>query len=281
MLSQSADLRFQQRNIKKKPSRKVWRFPNSDFDSSVKLASELGISVFTARLLTNRGIKTAAEARAYLYPTFDELHDPFEFADMNKAVDRINKAMARGEKICIYGDYDADGTTATALLLNTFRQLDAPADYYIPDRFGDGYGLSKDTVEKIRQKQDPKLLITVDCGINAVEPVTLANELGIDVIVTDHHQPEAAQPPAYALISAKVPGNQYPYAELAGVGLAFKLAQGLVNGFGCIRDSCGYGTPHWGESNFEPFGVSRAEQARTSRYSRVMRSRRTQTRPTA
>ena len=137
--------------------------------------------------------------------------------------------MARGEKICIYGDYDADGTTATALLLNTFRQLDAPADYYIPDRFGDGYGLSKDTVEKIRQKQDPKLLITVDCGINAVEPVTLANELGIDVIVTDHHQPEAAQPPAYALISAKVPGNQYPYAELAGVGLAFKLAQGLVN----------------------------------------------------
>ena len=213
----------------KKPSRKVWRFPNSDFDSSVKLASELGISVFTARLLTNRGIKTAAEARAYLYPTFDELHDPFEFADMNKAVDRINKAMARGEKICIYGDYDADGTTATALLLNTFRQLDAPADYYIPDRFGDGYGLSKDTVEKIRQKQDPKLLITVDCGINAVEPVTLANELGIDVIVTDHHQPEAAQPPAYALISAKVPGNQYPYAELAGVGLAFKLAQGLVN----------------------------------------------------
>lgn len=212
----------------KKPSRKVWRFLNSDFDKSVALAAELGISVFTARLLTNRGIKTAAEARTYLYPTFEQLHDPFKFADMNKAVDRIHKAIARGEKICIYGDYDADGTTATALLLNTFRQLGAPADYYIPDRFGDGYGLSKYTVEKIRQKQDPKLLITVDCGINAVSPVTLANELGMDVIVTDHHQPEAAQPPAYALISAKVPGNKYPYTELAGVGLAFKLAQGLV-----------------------------------------------------
>ena len=213
----------------KKPSRKVWRFLNSDFDNSVKLASELGISIFSARLLANRGIKNAAEARTYLYPTFDELHDPLEFADMEKAVDRIKKAIGRGEKICIYGDYDADGTTATALLLNTFRQLGAPADYYIPDRFEDGYGLSKYTVEKIRQKQDPKLLITVDCGINAVEPVTLANELGIDVIVTDHHQPEGSQPPAYALISAKVPGNKYPYTELAGVGLAFKLAQGLVN----------------------------------------------------
>ncbi len=213
----------------KKPSRKVWRFLNSDFDSSVKLASELGISVFTARLLTNRGIKTAAEARTYLYPTFDELHDPFKFADMNKAVNRINKAIARGEKICIYGDYDVDGTTATALLLNTFRQLNAPADYCIPNRFRDGYGLSECTVAKVHEETGAKLLITVDCGINAVEPVTLANELGMDVIVTDHHQPKGQQPPAYALISAKVPENEYPYTELAGVGLAFKLAQGLVN----------------------------------------------------
>ncbi len=213
----------------KKPTRKVWRFPNSDFESSVKLASTLGISIFTARLLANRGIKDAAEARTYLYPAFDELHDPFKFADMGKAVDRINKAIARGEKICIYGDYDADGTTATALLLNTFRQLDAPADYYIPDRFEDGYGLSKCTVEKIHEKQNPKLLITVDCGITSVKEVELAKQLGMDVIVTDHHQPEAELPPAYALISAKVQENKYPYTELAGVGLAFKLAQGLVN----------------------------------------------------
>ncbi len=213
----------------KKPSRKVWRFLNSDFDSSVKLASELGISIFTARLLANRGIKDAAEARTYLYPSFDELHCPFEFADMGKAVDRIEKAIARGEKICIYGDYDADGTTATALLLNTLRRLDAPADYYIPNRYGDGYGLSEDTVEKIHREKDTKLLITVDCGINAVEAVTLANKLGMDVIVTDHHQPESEQPPAHALISAKVPENKYPYTELAGVGLAFKLAQALIN----------------------------------------------------
>lgn len=213
----------------KRPSRKMWRFPNSDFDKSVTVASELGISVFTARLLANRGIKTAAEARTYLYPTFDELHDPFKFADMDKAVDRIKKAVARGEKICIYGDYDVDGTTATALLRNTFRQMDAPADYYIPNRYEDGYGLSEDTVKKICQQKNTKLLITVDCGINSVAAVALANQLGIDVIITDHHQPEAEQPTAYALISSKVPGDEYPYDDLAGVGLAFKLAQGLID----------------------------------------------------
>ena len=212
----------------KKPSRKMWRFPNSDFDKSVALAAELGISVFTARLLANRGIKTAAEARSYLYPSFEQLHDPLKFVDMGKAVERINKAIARGEKICIYGDYDVDGTTATALLLNTFRQLDAFADYCIPNRFRDGYGLSECTVAKVHEETGAKLLITVDCGINAVEPVTLANKLGMDVIVTDHHQPKGKQPPAYALISAKVPGNKYPYTELAGVGLAFKLAQALI-----------------------------------------------------
>ncbi len=213
----------------KKPSRKVWRFPNSDFDKSVILASELGISVFTARLLTNRGIRTAAEARSYLYPAFDELHDPFKFADMEKAVDRIHKAIERGEKICVYGDYDADGTTATAVLLNTFRRLDVPADYYIPNRFGDGYGLTEDTVGKIHQEKATKLLITVDCGIKDVGAVTLANRLGMDVVVTDHHQPEEEQPPAYALISPKVPGDEYPFPELAGVGLAFKLAQALID----------------------------------------------------
>ena len=212
----------------KKPTRKKWRFRDSDIDSSLALASEVGVSPFTAQLLINRGIKTAAEARAYLYPTFNELHSPFKLADMDKAVERIHKAIARGEKICIYGDYDTDGTTATALLLNAFRQMDVPADYYIPNRFGEGYGLSQDTVKKIHQESDAKLLITVDCGITSVSEVALANQLGIDVIITDHHQPEEEQPPAHALISPKVPGNEYPYTELAGVGLAFKLAQALI-----------------------------------------------------
>ena len=117
----------------KKPPRKKWRFSKSDIDSSLALASEAGVSPFAAQLLINRGDKTAADARAYLYPTFDELHSPFELADMDKAVERIHTAISRGEKICVYGDYDTDGTTATALLLNTFRQMDVPADYYIPE----------------------------------------------------------------------------------------------------------------------------------------------------
>jgi single-stranded-DNA-specific exonuclease len=213
----------------RKPPSKKWCFRNSDFDSSLRLASEVGVSPFAAQLLINRGIKTAAEARSYLYPSLDGLHSPFKLADMDKAVERIHKAISRGEKICVYGDYDTDGTTATALLLNTFRQMDVLVDYYIPNRFGEGYGLSEDTVEKIHQKNEAKLLITVDCGITAVKEIALANTLGLDVIVTDHHQPEAEQPPAYALISPKISGNEYPYTELAGVGLAFKLAQGLID----------------------------------------------------
>ncbi len=212
----------------RKPSRKKWRFKNLNTDNSLVLASEFGISLFAAQMLTNRGIKTAAEARAYLYPTFDDLHSPFKFADMEKAVERIRKAISNGEKICIYGDYDTDGTTATALLINTFRQMDVPADYYIPHRFEEGYGLSEDTIKKIHEKNGAKLLITVDCGITSVKEVALANQLGMDVIVTDHHQPENEHPPAYALISPKVSDNEYPFAELAGVGLAFKLAQGLI-----------------------------------------------------
>ena len=213
----------------KSSPRKKWRFGNPDFDSSVALASEMGVSPFAAQLLINRGIRTAADAQAYLAPTFDELHSAFLLADMDKAVERIRRAIKDGEKICVYGDYDVDGTTATALLLNTFRHIDVSADYYIPNRFDEGYGLSKDTINKIHQDSDAKLIITVDCGITSVPEVTLANELGMDVIVTDHHQPIESQPPAHALISPKVPGNEYPYEELAGVGLAFKLAQGLID----------------------------------------------------
>ena len=227
------------------------------------MASELGISLLAAQLLINRGIQTATEAHTYLHPTFEALHCPFKLANMDKAVERIHKAIARGEKICIYGDYDTDGTTATALLLNVFRQMDVPASYYIPNRFGEGYGLSEDTVKKIHEKNDAKLLITVDCGITSVKEVELANQLGIDVIITDHHQPEAEQPPAHALISPKVPGNEYPYTELAGVGLAFKLAQGLIDDRAFLEsllDLVALGTvvdiaSLTGENRFKPFGT--------------------------
>lgn len=212
----------------KRPRAKIWQFNTPALDESFALAAELGVSLLVAQLLINRGLKTAAEAHTYLYPKFEHLHDAFEMADMAKAVERINRAIKRGENICIYGDYDTDGTTATALLLNAFRHIDVPVEYYIPNRFDDGYGLSEKTVEEVREK-GTELLITVDCGIKSIKEVERANELGMDVIITDHHQPEpGARPAAHALISPKVEGNEYPYPELAGVGLAFKVAQALI-----------------------------------------------------
>ena len=214
----------------KRPRARIWQFNTPALDESFALAAELGVSLLVAQLLINRGLKTAAEAHTYLYPKFEHLHDAFEMADMAKAVERINRAIKRGENICVYGDYDTDGTTATALLLNAFRHIDVPVEYYIPNRFDDGYGLSEKTVEEVREK-GTELLITVDCGIKSVKEVERANELGMDVIITDHHQPEpGARPAAHALISPKVEGNEYPYPELAGVGLAFKVAQALIPG---------------------------------------------------
>ncbi len=216
----------------KQHPRKNWNFKTPDLDKSLKLAAELELPLLAGQLLVSRNITNPEDARTYLYPEFAKFkgfHDPFKLSGMDKAVERIRKAISRGEKICIYGDYDADGTTATALLLDTFREMDVPADYYIPDRFREGYGLTEGAVEEIREKKGAKLLITVDCGITSVKEIALANQLGMEVIVTDHHQPNPVdQPPAHALISPKVPGNEYPYSDLAGVGLAFKLAHGLL-----------------------------------------------------
>ena len=207
---------------------KIWQYQNPDINTSLMLAAELGITPLVARLLVNRGIKTVENAKTYLYPTYADLHAPFDMADMEKAIERIRVAIKHGEQICIYGDYDADGTTATALLVNAFQHIDFPVRYYIPHRFEEGYGLNTHAIEEINDK-GCKLLITVDCGITSINEVKYANERGIDVILTDHHQPpESAPPPAYAIISPKVPGNEYPYTDLAGVGLAFKLAQGLI-----------------------------------------------------
>ena len=213
--------------MRKQPVKK-WQYSNPNIDTSLTLAAGLGITPLVAQLLVNRGIETVDEGKTFLYPTYVDLHSPFDMADMDKAVERIRTAIKNGEKICIYGDYDADGTTATALLVNAFRHIDFPVEYYIPHRYDEGYGLNIDAINEV-QNSGCKLLITVDCGISSVKEVKYANDCGIDVILTDHHQPpENDTPPAYAIISPKVPGNEYPYTELAGVGLAFKLAQGLI-----------------------------------------------------
>ncbi|MCY4404055.1 MAG: single-stranded-DNA-specific exonuclease RecJ [Candidatus Poribacteria bacterium] len=208
---------------------KIWQYQNPNRELSLNFAIELNIPPLVARLLVNRGIKSIDEAKTYLYPTYTDLHSPFKMADMEKAVERIRQAIKKGEKICIYGDYDADGTTATALLVNAFRHIDYPVDYYIPHRYDEGYGLNKEAVKEIATN-GCSLMITVDCGITSINEVKLANELSMDIVLTDHHQPpESDPPPAYAIISPKVSGNEYPYLELAGVGLAFKLAQGLID----------------------------------------------------
>ena len=209
---------------------KIWNVKTPNIETSTRLALRLGVPQLIAQLLVNRGIESEAAAREYLYPTFSNLHAPFRLHGMEKAVERLQSAIKRGEKIWVYGDYDTDGTTAASLLLNTFRHLDVPVDFHIPNRFEEGYGLNKTALRSLKQ-DGCNLLITVDCGITSIEEVDFANEIGIDVIITDHHQPRPdALPPAYAVINPKIPESGYPFHELAGVGLAFKLAHGLFGG---------------------------------------------------
>ena len=214
----------------KKQQQKIWEPRTPDIDKSSRLAVRLGISQLVGQLLVNRGIETEEAARAYLYPTLDQLHSPFLMHGMEQAVERVRSAMQQGEQIWIFGDYDVDGTTATSLLITTFRHLDFPVKPYIPNRFEEGYGLNKEAIQKLKE-QGCDLLITVDCGITSVEEVEFANSLGIDVIITDHHQPPpGAPPPAIAVVTPKMPESEYPFDGLAGVGLAFKLAHGLMGG---------------------------------------------------
>ena len=214
----------------KERQQKIWESRILDIEKSSRLAVRLGISQLVAQLLINRGIETENAAHAYLYPTLDQLHSPFLLHGMEQVVERIRVAMKGGEQIWIFGDYDVDGTTATSLLISTFRHLDFPVKPYIPNRFDEGYGLNKAAIEKLAE-QGCDLLITVDCGITSIEEVQLANTLGIDVVITDHHQPPPGQlPPAIGVITPKMPESEYPFDGLAGVGLAFKLAHGLMGG---------------------------------------------------
>ena len=211
-------------------TRKEWRVKSPDIEKSSALAVRLEVSPLLAQLLVNRGIETVETAHTYLHPTLANLHDPFLMYDMAKAVDRIHAAREKGEKIWVYGDYDTDGTTAVALLLSIFRELDVPVRYYIPNRFREGYGLNQDAVKDLKAK-GCDLVITVDCGITSVNEVRLANDAGMDVIITDHHQaPPDELPPAHAVITPKMADSEHLLDGLAGVGLAFKLAHGLMGG---------------------------------------------------
>ena len=200
-------------------------------ETQQQLERELNISSAAARMLVVRGIQTADEARAFVRPSLEKLHDPFLMKDMDKAVERLHQAITQGEKILIYGDYDVDGTTAVALmyrfllpLTSHLSPLTSNLDYYIPDRYTEGYGVSTQGID-YAAAQGCNLIITLDCGIKAVEKIAYAASKGIDVIVCDHHTPGDELPNAVAVLNMKRSDCPYPYKDLSGCGVGFKLAQ--------------------------------------------------------
>ena len=194
---------------------------------SQELAQELGISPILGSLLLQRGITDATEAKKFFRPQLLDLHDPFLMEDMDIAVERLNKAMGKKERILIYGDYDVDGTTAVALVYKFIQQFYSNIDYYIPDRYNEGYGVSTQGIDYAAET-GVGLIIVLDCGIKAVDEITYAKEKGIDFIICDHHVPDGALPPAVAILNAKRFDNTYPYTHLSGCGVGFKFMQAFA-----------------------------------------------------
>ena len=193
-------------------------------DTAQRLSTELDISPVAGRLLAGRGIRTAAEARAYIRPSLDSLHDPFLMRDMSTAVDRLCRAIDNHERIMVYGDYDVDGTTAVALMYSFLRRLTDNLIYYIPDRYTEGYGISTKGIDTAKEK-GCTLVIALDCGIKAVEKMAYARSIGVDFIICDHHTPGDTIPDAVAVLNMKRSDCLYPFKELSGCGVGFKLAQ--------------------------------------------------------
>jgi len=204
-----------------------WLFPAPAPGCAAELRSALGIGSLTAKVLAARGFVDVESARRFLHPSLGDLHDPFGLRDMEPAVECLRAAIAAHEGILIYGDYDVDGTTAVVLLMTAIRLAGGSAFYHVPHRLRDGYGMRSDVVEEAAAR-GVKLIVSVDTGIRAAEVVRRAAELGIAVIVTDHHLPEAELPPALAVINPNRRDCPYPNKDLCGAGVAFKLAQALL-----------------------------------------------------
>ena len=186
-----------------------------------------------SELLVQRGIGSVAEAEKFFHPSLRDLHDPFLMPDMDKAVDRLNRAMGSKERIMVYGDYDVDGTTAVSLVYRYLQNFYSEIEYYIPTRYDDGYGISKAVIDEADER-DVKLIIILDCGIKAIEEIRYAREKGIDFIICDHHVPDDELPPAVAILNPKMEGSTYPCPHLSGCGVGYKLMQAfsISNGIG-------------------------------------------------
>ena len=206
--------------------KKRWKVNQADRGLQEALGAKLNILPVTAQLLINRGLVDCDKAFSFLTPDLKDLHDPFLMAGMERAAARISEAIRGAQKIAVYGDYDVDGTTSTALLNLFFKELGVDTVCYIPDRHKEGYGLNCEAVRKLAA-QGVRLIITVDCGSSNHEEIALANALGMDVIVTDHHELPSGPPPAYCVINPKQRGCNFPFKGLAGVGVAFNLAMAV------------------------------------------------------
>ena len=211
-----------------------WNYepPTSDRTAAAKeLAEKIGMSPILADLLIQRGIKTESAAKRFFRPMLNELIDPFLMNDMDVAVDRLNDAMGRKERIMVYGDYDVDGCTAVALVYKFLQQFYSNMEYYIPDRYEEGYGISKKGLD-IAAEHDVKLIIVLDCGIKAIDEISYAQSLGIDFIICDHHVPDEELPPAVAILNPKREDSTYPFKHLCGCGVGFKFMQAFAKNNG-------------------------------------------------
>ena len=212
-----------------------WLPPKVDPQQVKNLAEQLRVPPIIGQILLNRGINSFDKAKEFFRPNLQYLHDPFLMVDMEKAVERLAVAIKQKQRIVIYGDYDVDGTTAISMLYLFLKQMGTPPRFYIPDRLRDGYGLSENGIREIFS-WGTDLILTTDCGITGVKEVALANKLGMEVIISDHHEPGEKLPPALAVLNPKREDCSYPFKELAGVGVAFKLIQGLVDKFNLSKD---------------------------------------------
>jgi len=206
----------------------LWHHLPCNDENAAALAASLGVHPVIARLLCMRGLGDAAEATRFLNPSLEHLHDPFKLADMSRAVERLERALAQHERIAIHGDYDVDGITSTVILRRALEMLGGDVVHFIPERLRDGYGLQAPAIERLHAER-VSLVVSVDCGIRSTEAALRARELGLDLIVTDHHEPEGTLPPAYAVINPKRMDCSYPDKHLAGVGVALKLVQALCD----------------------------------------------------
>ena len=209
----------------------------SDKAITNKLSNALEVPLVIAQILVNRGISTVEDAKHFFDPKWEDLYDPFLMKDMDRAVERIVKAIQNKERIFIYGDYDVDGITSVSLLYLFLIRMGCEVFFYIPDRLREGYGLSEQGIHNAKNVE-ATLLISVDCGITGVEEVALASSLGIDVIVSDHHEAGTSLPDAVAILDPKRDDCSYPFIELAGVGVAFKLVQAVTQQIELSGDVC-------------------------------------------